>query len=197
MRANILLICLTIVILGCLSDSKTLSDYEDVNQRFEPTEIKDLEKIIGFFNTAICESEGIKDGNVLHCYEKYFKRMRKSEQTGKIEIAISYQDQEKLMNEISLDSFDDILRYKKSWKKGMHQASSIAEGKYVKFLKEVGNDHEKVKTYADRLAATGDISPSLVAEVLINYKDFDVRDDRVKLLIAIHYLTMNQHKEAR
>ncbi|MEM6298079.1 MAG: hypothetical protein AAF740_05250, partial [Bacteroidota bacterium] len=200
MKIQIILISLFIFVIGCQSNPKSLGDYEDVNKTFEADEVQDLEKIVNFFNESICESENLESTNVLNCYEQYFKRMLKAEETGIVEIQISYEAQEKLMKEINPRSFDQIWTYRKTWRKGTDTLEVVDinyDGKYIKFLKEFGKENIKAKYYAERFEATGDISPSMFADVLVNYKDYDVRDERVKLLIAIHYLTQNDQFKVR
>jgi hypothetical protein len=200
MKIQTIVISLIIFVIGCQSNPKSLEDYKDVNKIFEANEIEDLEKIVDFFNESICKSENLESTNVLNCYEQYFKRMRKAEETGNVEMRISYQEQEKLMKEINLNTFNQIWTYGKTWKKGSDTLEVVNikyDSKYIKFLKEFGKGNIKAKNYVERFEAVGDISPSMFADVLINYKDYDVRDERIKLLIAIHYLTQNEQFKIR
>ena len=32
----------------------------------------------------------------------------------------------------------------------------------------------------------------MIADIVTNYNEYDIRDERIKLLIAIHYLTLNE-----
>ena len=195
MKIQTVLISFIILVIGCQSNPKSLRDYEEVNKIFQEKEIEDLERIVDFFNESICKSEKLENTNVLDCYELYFKRMRKAEETGIVEIQIPYQEQEKLMREIDLNSFNQIWSYGKTWRKNSDTLEVVNikyDGKYIKFLKEFGKENIKAKNYVDRFEAVGDISPSMFADVLMNYKEYDVRDERIKLLIAIHYLTQNE-----
>ncbi len=196
MKIQTVLISFIILVIGCQSNPKSLGDYEEVNKIFQEKEIEELEKIVEFFNESICKSEKLENTNVLDCYEQYFKRMRKAEETGDVEIQIPYQEQEKLMQQLDINSFNEIWTYGKTWKKDSDTLEVINikyDGKYIEFLKEFGRENIKAKNYVDRFEAVGDISPSMFADVLINYKEYDVRDERIKLLIAIHYLTQNEH----
>lgn len=69
------------------------------------------------------------------------------------------------------------------------------DGKYAEFLKKLGKENEVVQEYYEELQASVGISPGMAAHLLMNPEDYDVNDVRVKLLVAIHYLTMNDQYE--
>ncbi|MBK8627678.1 MAG: hypothetical protein IPN86_19590 [Saprospiraceae bacterium] len=72
------------------------------------------------------------------------------------------------------------------------QSIHINKGKYLDYLeKEISQINPKTKLYIEKFSMAGDISPSIFADVVKNYGEYDIEDERIRLLIAIHYLTIN------
>lgn len=70
-------------------------------------------------------------------------------------------------------------------------------GKYLTYLEELGNENHLIQKYHEAYHFLGDISPTMVASILLDYKNYDIRDIRIRLVIAIHYLTLNDQFERR
>ena len=62
--------------------------------------------------------------------------------------------------------------------------------KYAQFLQEVGKEHESIRAYETRLQQVGSISPSMVVDVYKNLDQFDLQDERVRLILSVHYITL-------
>lgn len=185
---------LLITTLSC--QSRSLSDFEDVREVFNSEEIADLEKIIDFFNQTICEAENVPDAKVLDCYDHFFKRMRSAEQTGVIDTKIPQAAQEQLLNGLNPNTFNEIWSrslIKGSTPQDKFTLSLKVSSKYVRFLKLMARENGKIKNYVKMLEGAGELSTGMVADVMLNYKDYDIRDKRIQLFIAIHYLTFNKH----
>ena len=71
------------------------------------------------------------------------------------------------------------------------------DGKYMDFLKELGKEYEMVKNYREDFGLAGGISVSMSRDILMIKEDYqyDLNDVRLQLVIAIHYLTMNDKFE--
>ena len=69
------------------------------------------------------------------------------------------------------------------------------KGKFFKYLKnEVSSEIPAIKEIIDHMVEIGGMSPSVFADVLMNYHKFDIRDDRIRLFISIHYLGQNRYR---
>lgn len=185
---------LLITTLSCKSQS--LADYKDVQVVFNTEEIADLEKIIDFFSQTICEAENVPDAKVLDCYDHFFKRMKRSEQRGEIDLKIPQAAQEQLLNSLNPNTFNEI------WYRSLIKGSSPQDkftlslkvsSKYFRFLKLMARENGKIENYVEMLEKVGEFSPGMFADVLLNYKDYDIRDKRIQLFMSIHYLTLNKH----
>jgi hypothetical protein len=71
--------------------------------------------------------------------------------------------------------------------------------KYPKFLKELGKEYELIKNYSESLETSGGISPIMIGDILIikKHHQYDLNDIRLQLVLAIHYLTLNDQYERK
>ncbi len=199
-KLSILLILITLV--SCheekLNKLKT-------NKVFSESETIELISLLDRFDKKICKIESKSEGNFKDCYDSFYKRILKEIETGDYDIGIDKENQKeivellnpKLRNEFwvygkvmlnrripntnSNETFPDSI-----------QSIHINKGKYLDYLeKEISQINPKTKLYIEKFSMAGDISPSIFADVVKNYGEYDIEDERIRLLIAIHYLTIN------
>jgi len=165
-----------------------------VTNIFTGEEIQDLEKIVTFFNESICKSENIDSVDVDECYEQFFIRMHKAADSGKIDIQILHQSQDKLIADLDKNTVDQIwLRTDRIMGSDTLEALQYRrDGKFVEFLRALGQDNENVKDYVELLEIFGIVSPSMLSDPIVNYQEYNIQDKRMKLMIAVHYLTLNE-----
>jgi len=194
MKQLILLILLP-TIISCSPKDQKISENMTIKSVFDSAEIRDLEKILMFFETQICQNENVSTENVQNCYQSFFIRMEKAEEIGSIDLKISFESQLKLYKEIDSATFNQIWTFNQSWKKNsLDTLKSITyncNGKFVRFLETFAKEDEVVKEYYNSFQLAGDIGPTMVARLRKLHKDYDTHDIRIRLLIAIHYLTLN------
>lgn len=191
-----------IVLIGCSTTSQEdLKSNSTITTVFNESEIRDLTKILEFFNEQICATQQVDIIKLSDCYQSFFKRMAEAEKTGNIEIKIPFEEQQNLYNQINESTFNEIWNFGKSWNRNSPDTLKYIRfrynGKYVKFLKELSNDDKIIKNYHDSFEAAGDISPSMIAGLLMNYDYYNINDLRVRLVVAVHYLTMNDQYERK
>ena len=194
MRQIILLILLS-TIISCSPKDEKIGNNLTIKSVFNSSEIKDLEKILMFFETQICQNENGFTENVQNCYQSFFIRMEKAEEIGSIDLKISFKSQQRLYKEIDSATFNQIWIFNRSWKKNspdtLKSMTYNYNGKFVRFLETFAKEDEVVKEYYTSFQSAGDIGPSMVASLQKLHKDYDTHDMRIRLLIAIHYLTLN------
>ncbi|MDR2916350.1 MAG: hypothetical protein LBV74_16240 [Tannerella sp.] len=171
---------------------------------FDKSEIEDLTRILFFFNEQICPAKEVADGvNIQECYHDFFAHMLEKEKTGNFDIGISFQKQKEMYDQISESTFNQIWFFGESLRFNSPDAFSekyiffTNNGKYWKFLEEFGKENANIKKYFDTLYLTGDMSPTVVSNILYAFEWCDTEDVRIQLLIAIHYLTLNDQFERR
>ena len=182
-------------LIGCLNScQKRLESSSTLTEIFNESEIQDFSKILEFFDNEVCESEKVDSNNIYDCYKIFFKRMSQAVETGNIEIKIDFDSQKKLYNKISDSTFNQIWWFGKSWSEKKVDTLKYIDirydGKYVVFLNKLGRDYQVIEDYHKRFEAFGAITPSMINEIFVNYDQYDIKDERVRLMIAVHYLTI-------
>ena len=177
---------------------------------FSPEEAAQLKQVLNFFDEAICKSENASSQNMEECYRRFFARMPAWELKGTIEIDIPVEGQYALMQRIDKNLFDKI--WTEGWKayrvrdedyRPTGQLDTFfvhdlyQKSDYIKFLGDVGRENEKTAFYHDKFMQVGDISPTMVSFMMKELNEQDMMDERTRLMMAIHYLTLNEKIEER
>ena len=192
-----------LILSSCAYDTeKRLNSFSTVTDCFTQGEVKDLAKLLDFFNEHICVSEGIDKKEIIKCYDSFIQRMIETAEAGSLDVKIPYTKQKEIYNQISDSLFNHIWVFGKSRIKWdsldtLKYITYRSDGKYMEFLNKLGKEYELVKNYSDVFGLAGDISPSMIANILMIKEtyQYDLNDVRLQLVMAIHYLTMNdKHK---
>ena len=194
-----------LLILGsCTYDTeRKLNSNLTVTDCFTQEEIKDLTKLLDFFNEQICVSNAIDKKEIIKCYDSFIKRMSETAETGNFEIKIPFAKQREIYNQISDSLFNQIWCFGKTWRRDspdtLKSIDYRIDGKYMKFLKELGKEYELAKNYSETLELAYGISPSMVGDILMIKEryQYDLKDIRLQLVMAVHYLTMNDKYERK
>lgn len=176
------------------SKKQSLENDQLINQTFSKSEIRDLEIILDFFENQICSNENTESENVEDCYDAFFKRMRKSEYTGSVDINIPYSEQEEMYKQISDSTFNQIWTFNKAQnvdrKDTLKSITYNIDGTYFSFLRNLGEEYPRIQKYCYTFIACGYFSPTMVPDLLVNYEEYNIDDIKIRLFVAIHYLTM-------
>lgn len=183
-------------LISCSNNNKEkLKSDSIITSVFDKTEIRDLQTILDFFDNEICKN-GILEEN--KCYQAFLERIKSEfiETNGTINLEIPFEEQHEMYKKINISTFNEIWMFGKLFPSGSYTDTLKSifinhSGKYAKFLKEVGKKDSIINIYQDQLYASGDISPQLFSNVLMNYQNYNINDKKVRLVIAIHYLTLN------
>ena len=181
-----------LAIIGCSgSDSNNLKNAETLNSIFSDAEIDDLQIILDFFTEKICQSEKCNISNPFDCFEKYQERLNKtSPSSGWIDIPIEYSDQLQLYEKINSGVFTEIWIADESENKS--PLGLNPRGKYAEFLELFGQENEAIKVYHENLLYGGGLIAVHTSDLLLFPEKYDNSDIRIRLIISIHYLTLNE-----
>ncbi len=195
---KIIYILIAVFFANCSSKDKVaLNSNILISKTFNKNEINDLELIFAFFNNKICPKVKPNNENLTECYLTYCsKNMEQIIKTNDYNRNINYEEQKRFYSKISSSTFKEIWSIQKSIPvrdriDTLKYLSFNHNGKFVRFLKQYGKENKKIKRYYESFIQYRDITPSMQAIILMEFKDFDINDVRTKLVFAIHYLTRN------
>ena len=192
---KIIYILSAFLLTSCFSESNnTLSSDNLINETFNKSEIKDLQHILNFFNNEICNS---KFENMNKCYLNYCLEINTQiKKNGTFNSNLNFEKQRELYSKIDNNTFNEIWVFQKSLplnerKDTLKYLDLNYEGKYRNFINEYGKENIEIKKYAESYNVSACLSPSMFAEMTENYELFKITKLKTKLVIAIHYLTLN------
>lgn len=192
-----LILILGVTILQLNLSCKSQYSTTELKNNFLTDQISDLNKITDFFKNQICEN---KNSDFKTCFSKILPELLESGWQPILE-KVDYEQQKELYNSISKSTFNEIWEFRKSTYPDtgleLKTLSSKYNGKYQKYLTELGRNNTEIKKYADRLIAAGDFESMglLQQRIYKNPKEFDLNDPNIQLLIAVHYLTQNDQQK--
>ena len=198
---QLLLIALILGLTNCTVSQSKLSDNKTFRKTFSESEIQDLQLLFDFFNESICSDPNTED--LTDCYKEFFRKLEESEETGDIHLDIPFDKQMKVYDSFSDSTFYRIWTLGKSWNYGDAPQDSYRtvhftpNGKYLDFLKSTGRDDKVIKHYYESILGAGDIPPSIISGLLVNYDHYNIKDIRVRFIVAIHYLSLNDRFKRR
>jgi hypothetical protein len=191
-----------IVAMSCNTEKQiSLSDDNTIKTVFNSSEINDLLKIQNFFDKSIGLADNKNQTDLIKVYTDFFKLNSEIEKAADLELPIDFKNQKVLYNQLDKTTFDDIWSI--GWSMKMNSSDTLKNielnrsGKYAGFLKSLGDKDSMVNKYYNSLELAGDISPSMISDLVKNYDNYDIKDPKIRLLIAIHYLTLNDKFERK
>ena len=217
MKKILFTIITLLFIIGC-NEKDGLKSNSTITKVFNDTEVEDLTLLLDFFENQICSIEDKPLSNLNECYNSFIQSMTKSAETGNLDIKISLNKQKDIYRQINDSTFNEIWhvgwiiepskkvaikdalsppKNKKSFADVFGNSDSLSRidlvpnGKYSLFLKEYGNQSPVIKKYYQYLTDASTLSPGMVSSIMMNYDYYDIKDVRMKLVFAIHYLTLN------
>ncbi len=196
MRKTLILI-FGIIILQVNFSCKTQYSATELNKNFTSEQIADLNKITEFFKSEMCLH---MDSDFKTCYERTPHEYL--EATGNpFWLNIDFEKQKELYQNISKSTFDEIWMFCKSteFQTGKETKSLCANaiGKYYKYLVDLGKQNPKIAKYAERINASGDYIGLDIRywNVLKDKRSFDLNNQNIQLILAIHYLSLNDQEK--
>ncbi|MBD3630480.1 hypothetical protein [Cyclobacterium sp.] len=165
----------------------------ELNANFTDKEIEDLKLIVEFFKDEMCLH---MDSDFRTCYERtphdYLMATGNRFWTN-----IDFDEQKKLYQKISDSAFEAIWVFCESTfypsKVKADEICFVAMGRYQQYLTDLGKTNPRIAQYAERIQASGDFFGLDIqySEVLKDKKSFDLDDPNIQLILAIHYLSLN------
>ncbi len=169
-----------------------------VKSVFNQSEIEDLERIMDFFKKNICFSKDSLKKNEVNCYKKFIDRAFYLAKKGENITITPLFNQKEFYNKLKKETFNEVWHYGYSKKPNSLDTLRVLDfntkGKYAKYLKELGKNSKVIDHYYNSFIMSGAYSPSLFT-FLLERKYYKIEDIRLRLVIAISYLTINDYAQ--
>lgn len=194
-----------VVILLIFQSCKSLKNENKVSV-FSESEQKEIKTILNFFDNNVCGSERLNKKDLNSCYSEYLDNLTSIAKTGIFDIGISLEKQDsffiklddKIFNEIFIKNEFHLNRNRiindklKIFPDTIPQYLFNVKGKYIQSLKVLGKYDWKIKKYYFGILKDPGIPSHLFNEILMGYKNYDIMNDDIRLLFALHYLLLNK-----
>lgn len=194
---------------SCNINSKRLLEDSAVKAIFSSEEIASLNLIVAYFDEIIIAKTGTQ--NVGEAYSYYFKVL--SNVMNGEELSLEYynalarpEDADTLIEVLKNNGiFDEIWFYSSFGRYNTRTGQNIdsagvslqinQSGKYMQLLGRLGNEDIIFKGYYDGIMSSSDPSPSVNAGIFSSYDKVDFRKEAVRLVWAIHFITMHSSRD--
>jgi len=199
MMKKIFFLVLILFLMGCSVDSSSdterkLASNKTIAAIFDKAEIKDLATIVDFFFEQICMIQGCEHNNVEACYQSFINRLKETEIIGNFEVKIPFHEQLRMYHQISEHTFNRIWAIvpcrNYNYTFALKSVHPKLNDKYFLFLKAFGKENPGVEAYIDPFERVGVFMPFFI-NYLHDYEHFDINDIRMRLVVAVHFLTIN------
>ncbi len=183
------------IIFSCKSNSYTT----ELRANFTKKEIADLKKITEFFKKEICEQ---RDADFKTCYEQIPHESLMAA-GNPFWLRIDFKKQKELYKQISPSTFNKIWSFGKTTYPDSEvvykSIGAVYNGAYQKFLNDIGKTNESINKYAIKIAETGDVNFLYLnyGIILRHKKEFNLENPHIQLILAIHYLSLNDEAKRK
>lgn len=195
---NLLVIGLVLGLTNCSVSHGGFADDKIISESFTKTETRDLQLLVDFFNQTICDS----NSKLMDCYLAFFNKVKQAADSGSIYLHIPFEQQQNIYETFEDSTFHQIWAFgnsltHKNLRDTLKEIHYKWDGKFMNFLKIAGKKDKFIKEYHESVETFGGISPSLIAGIIMNHDKMNFEDPKVELVIAIHYLTLNDQYKRR
>lgn len=195
-----ILLILLIVCQHLQSQSNDISDIKTISKCFGTDYQTNLLIVLDFFDNYIMTKYPQKE-NLKESYIEYFEEINKANSFEEIGKAIHIDSAiiKELLFKVDPSFIHNfwtcglIRKYSpRNDRKDLFFGCSInASDEIICFLKSIGKKYKFLQYYYERFIFMMDIEPRLIYGFHKNYKEYDFDKADIRLLTAIHYITLN------
>ncbi|MFB6320886.1 hypothetical protein [Saccharicrinis sp. FJH54] len=199
---KILLIAYCFLIISCSNTKKDdLKSNVTIREAFNDQEIKDLTMMMNFFEDQVVSLSNNKYPNREEYLKKYLTQLANNAENEGLFLNISFKKQKEMYSQISDSTFNQIWTIGKYWEFQSPDTLKYlfynSKGDYIRFMNLLSEDDNLIRNYYEAFISSKNMSPTMIANVLMRYEELDISDIRIRLFIAVHYLTINDHFERK
>ncbi|HAA20467.1 MAG TPA: hypothetical protein DCP28_17530, partial [Cytophagales bacterium] len=197
-----LFIALTFAISNCTPPATNpVAEATGMAEIFTENELEDLQAMLQLFETQQCALLEESATDLADCYHAFAVAVVNG-QPGTDYLPISYEAQHITFGDFhsgTLATFwnNQMLMRADDPNKQIMTLVYQPEGKIQTYLDLLGEEYILIKQYADTFRNIHTITPKMEEDVLRNLKVFNLADIRVRVFLAVHFLTLNDNYKRR
>ena len=193
---------------SCVPTSNDLIPDETAKEIFNPSELKGIEQMIKYIDNEISENTNVTDIN--QSYHTYFDKLESYVSNGKMFPSLLKDttkfkfletiDKEAFSAIWKMDDYVKMVKYRDTTLTDLYGFKSLElnhQGKYLKYLKEIGESDNKYAELYKSIEIAGDISPSTVGWFPAHHKEFDFASFKDRLWATVFLLRMGDTLEEK
>lgn len=165
---------------------------KELERVFTKNDIENINRFVGQFDLRIKDKFEAPD--IQNSYLMFFNNLKQVKTVSELEERISF------LAPVKKFIYTDMERKtaNKIWILSpvinSDQITNIGKinlkGDFIKFLERVSTENKSLKEYYDSIRIAGDISPSSISFLIDNQSDLNVRDEQIRFVIAVHYMSL-------
>ncbi|SFF84867.1 hypothetical protein SAMN05216283_1182 [Sunxiuqinia elliptica] len=181
------------------SFGQKLENDKKINKIFTQAEIVTLNKILIHFDNYLIDKTNIQ--KVDSAYHQFSEDLKYTESIEKLwkKICEDEETNDRFLNLIkgnqSIDELWTVLYITEDNGTLNYALQPNRDGKYMKLLNYLARKNKYLKDYKNGILVMGTIPPSLAFEFPRIHDFLDFNDEAVRLLVAIHYITLKTYIE--
>lgn len=182
---------------ACQPKQERLLSSAGLEEYFNPQEIEDLEKVLMYFDEQVSLVDSTLIPDLAACYQAFFNTMKEA-RPGVDYIPLSYPAQYQVFGSFHDNTLATFWTQQIRMRPNdpTHQVLTLVyqpESELINFFSALGEDYVLIQRYMDRFKAVHTISPDMEAEVIKHRSAYNIADVRVRLFLAMHFATLNDH----
>jgi hypothetical protein len=198
-RAISFFLILTIGLFSCSGGKqiqKELSGDSILHKHFDKSEVRDLSRIVLFFDNFITSEYGTKEDSISLCYQRFMDSIEfQALYAKKVDTKLDQQGIDNLFSQIDSSTFNSIWYFSEGYSRPTKDSLIVLDisvlSPYAKFLFDLGKEDSNFSVYSNNFSMAGDISPIIATEIDLARTPFDFTNPRTRLAIAIHFITLS------
>lgn len=155
---------------------------------FTEGEIKELQILVEEFDDYICQRFGTSSSNVAKCYRAFTTYYQGFEDNGDLSFVMDSSDQSHFLELLSKSLMKKLWTVSPTPHTFQGRLQISNRSAYWDYLKTFCKSDETLSHHKNRIEQVGDISPSVIAQFVINQSSLNFKDDEVRLFMAVYYL---------
>lgn len=196
-----LLLLIFIFVQSCTNDSAIDKDFLK-ESAFSEAEQIELTEFLEAFDDAVCLSQDQKDQRIKKCYHAFFRNFEDNfKNNSSMDTGISEASYAKINSILSTELSKQLWSESKSFtdlesKQVLRTNYTLnTRGRYFRFMNDIlSKEQDEIKTIVDQIKKFNEFTPSIYGGIISDHKNFDLKDERVRLFLAIHYFGMVKGK---